>query len=187
MNIDTKTGVYTKNGEEYSFEFKINLRAKDKVKFINNVVDIIIGDNYYPVIKDLIFDYAVISVFTDIDVYDINSSSNFLSDVEDLVNDTNIVEVVKANAVEGLIEELSNAVDKNIEFKTGIHDESLADNLSSLVKSLESQIAGMDMETIMNMAEKFNSVSGELTPEKIIDAYSKSDIFRNIGEKENKM
>lgn len=184
MEINTKTGIYIKNGEEHTFKFKTNISAKDKVKFITNVTDIVVGDNYYSVIRELIFDYSIISIFTDIDVYDINTSPDFLSDVEDLVNSTNIVEVVKANVVEGLIEELSDAVDKNIEFKTGIHKETLADNLSNLFKTAESKIAEVDMETIMKTAKKFNDISGELTPEKLIEAYSKSDIFKNLNEKE---
>ncbi|MCM1221142.1 MAG: hypothetical protein NC548_42335 [Lachnospiraceae bacterium] len=183
MEIITKTGIYIKNGEEHTFEFKTNLRAKDKVKFINNVTDIIVGDNYYPVIRDLIFDYSIISIFTDVDVYSINTSPDFLSDVDDLVNGTDIVDVVKANAVEGLIEELNNAIDKNIEFKTGIHKEVFADNLSNLFKMIESKIAEVDMETIMKTADKLNSVSGQLTPEKLIEAYSQSDMFKNLSEK----
>ena len=153
MNIEVKKGIYVKNGEEHEFEFKTNLKSEDKIKFINGITDIIIGDNYHSIIKDLIFDYMIIKIFTNIDVYNIDNSPDFLSNIENLFDDTNIVEIVKVNAVKGLIGELRKAVDKNIEFKTGIHEESLADNLSNLVKTITSKIAGLDMESVINTAD----------------------------------
>ena len=57
MKRTVKTGVYTYNGAEETFAFYTTLRAIDKINFINAVTNILVGDNYYPVIRDIIFDF----------------------------------------------------------------------------------------------------------------------------------
>lgn len=183
-----KVGSYirmTDNGDEYTnFNFYTNLTTSKKAKFVNSVVSLVIDEeNYNSVIRDLIFDFYVIDIMTDISTIDLKSSDTFLDDVEDFLLDTNIVEIVKANAFPTLFDELNGAVDKAIEYKTGIHKNPINDALSSLLSTLEKKIDKVDLDSMMCMAQKFIGMTDELTPESVVNAYINSDVHkRNLEE-----
>lgn len=182
MNMTIRSGVYTYNGEEHSFNFYTFLNAYNRMLFVNSVTDLLVGDNYNSVIRDLVFDYNVISVFTDVDTSKVtdenNATQDTLSAMEELVYETNIVEIVKKNVIIGVIDELNKAVDDNIEYRTGIHENPIADSLSHLLNTIDGKISGIDTESMMKMAQVISNMSGELTADKMLDAYSKSDIFK---------
>lgn len=182
---NVKTGAYTYKNESIPFNFYTKLRAVDKIKFINAVCDTLIDTNYYSVIRDLVFDFQIVNVFTDVVVPELQDSPSPISIIEEFLDDTNIVEIVKANVDKKLIAELEKAVDENIEYRTGIHKNTLEDALTSLLHTVEQKINDVDTEGMMEMAMKLNSISDELTPERILQAYSETDMFKNrIYEKE---
>lgn len=182
---NVKTGAYTYKNESIPFNFYTELRAVDKIKFINAVCDTLIDTNYYSVIRDLVFDFQIVNVFTDVVVPELQDSPSPISIIEEFLDDTNIVEIVKANVDKKLIAELEKAVDENIEYRTGIHKNTLEDALTSLLHTVEQKINDIDTEGMMEMAMKLNSISDELTPERILQAYSETDMFKNrIYEKE---
>lgn len=184
---NVKTGAYTYKNESIPFNFYTELRAVDKIKFINAVCDTLIDTNYYSVIRDLVFDFQIVNVFTDVVVPELQDSPSPISIIEEFLDDTNIVEIVKANVDKKLIAELEKAVDENIEYRTGIHKNTLEDALTSLLYTVEQKINDVDTEGMMEMAMKLNSISDELTPERILQAYSETDMFKNrIYEKEQK-
>lgn len=182
---NVKTGAYTYKNESIPFNFYTELRAVDKIKFINAVCDTLIDTNYYSVIRDLVFDFQIVNVFTDVVVPELQDSPSPISIIEEFLDDTNIVEIVKANVDKKLIAELEKAVDENIEYRTGIHKNTLEDALTSLLHTVEQKINDVDTEGMMEMAMKLNSISDELTPERILQAYSETDMFKSrIYEKE---
>lgn len=182
---NVKTGAYTYKNESIPFNFYTELRAVDKIKFINAVCDTLIDTNYYSVIRDLVFDFQIVNVFTDVVVPELQDSPSPISIIEEFLDDTNIVEIVKANVDKKLIAELEKAVDENIEYRTGIHKNTLEDALTSLLHTVEQKINDVDTEGMMEMAMKLNSISDEFTPERILQAYSETDMFKNrIYEKE---
>ena len=182
---NVKTGAYTYKNESIPFNFYTELRAVDKIKFINAVCDTLIDTNYYSVIRDLVFDFQIVNVFTDVVVPELQDSPSPISIIEEFLDDTNIVEIVKTNVDKKLIAELEKAVDENIEYRTGIHKNTLEDALTSLLHTVEQKINDVDTEGMMEMAMKLNSISDELTPERMLQAYSETDMFKNrIYEKE---
>lgn len=182
---NVKTGAYTYKNESVPFNFYTELRAVDKIKFINAVCDTLIDTNYYSVIRDLVFDFQIVNVFTDVVVPELQDSPSPISIIEEFLDDTNVVEIVKANVDKKLIAELEKAVDENIEYRTGIHKNTLEDALTSLLHTVEQKINDVDTEGMMEMAMKLNSISDELTPERMLQAYSETDMFKNrIYEKE---
>lgn len=182
---NVKTGAYTYKNESIPFNFYTELRAVDKIKFINAVCDTLIDTNYYSVIRDLVFDFQIVNVFTDVIVPELQDSPSPISIIEEFLDGTNIVEIVKANVDKKLIAELEKAVDENIEYRTGIHKNTLEDALTSLLHTVEQKINDVDTEGMMEMAMKLNSISDELIPERMLQAYSETDMFKNrIYEKE---
>lgn len=185
---EMKAGTYTRmtdNGDEYiNFNFKTDLKVSEKAKFVNYVVSLVVDENAYnSVIRDLVFDYYTIKIFTDIDTFEFDNSKHFLDDVEDFLLETNIVDIVKANAFPTLFDDLNKAVDDSVEYLTGIHKNPINDALSSLLSTLEKKIDEVDLDSMMGMAKKLVGMTGELTPESVVNAYINSGVHnKNLAE-----
>ena len=184
MMSEMKQGTYMYDEDSRVFKFYTDLSASKKVKFVNSVVSLIMdGENYNSVVRDIVFDFFVVDIMTDVDTDKIWESSDFLDDVEDFLLETNIVDIVKANAFPTLFEELSKAIDKTIEFKTGIHPNPLGEALASLVNTLERKIESLDMSKVMEMANKFSGMTEEFTTENLVKAYLQTDMHKdNLDE-----
>ncbi len=183
MNIEIKAGVYTRNGEDVPFNFYTSLSAYNKVRFVDSVVSAIVTDDGYNyVIKDMLFDFWVVNFFTDVDVSKIAEAENNIDAIEDFFDENNIVDIVKINIVPGIIDELEKAVEFNIEYKTGIHINPISSSLSSLLDTIEGKVENIDFDSMMDIAEAMSGISGELTADKMLDAYAKTDIFKKNWE-----
>ena len=182
MKRKVMAGVYTKDGEKFSFDFFTSINIAQKVSFVNRVVNSVINDNYYNFLVDIIFDYTLIDMLTDVDTSYINNSETPLNLIEELLNITNIVEIVKANAEDGLIEDLRKSVELAIEYRTGIHKNPIAESLSQLLNTIEKKVSVIDTNGLMEAAQAISGVSGELTAEKMLEAYAKSDVFKQRYE-----
>lgn len=186
MIKEVKTGTYFKGEESINFDFYTNLSIAKKVEFVNSVTSIVVGDgNYNFVIRDLVFDFYLVDIFTTVDTVDFKTSNSFLDDVEEFLEETNIVDVVKANMEVGLLEELDKAVNLNIEYLTGIHHSPLNDALSNLMNTLERKINEVDLNSMMEMASKFSGMTEDFTPENVVKAYMSTDTYKkNVIELE---
>lgn len=183
MNIEIKAGVYTRNGKDVPFNFYTSLSAYNKVRFVDSVVSAIVTDDGYNyVIKDMLFDFWVVNFFTDVDVSEIAEAENNIDAIEDFFDENNIVDIVKINIVPGIIDELEKAVEFNIEYKTGIHINPISSSLSSLLDTIEEKVENIDFDSMMDIAEAMSGISGELTADKMLDAYAKTDIFKKNWE-----
>lgn len=187
---NVKFDVYMKeNGEEVSFSFRTSLSASEKVDFVNSVTDILVGDNYNYIIRDLIFDFYLVNMLTDIDmsdIEDIEDPYDLIDKIDELVNKTTVVDIVKLNLDNEIIEELENAVAFNIEYRTGIHNNPVITSLGNLINTIEKKVKDYDFASMMDIAEAMSGISGEFTPEKIIDAYAKTNIFKENWENGDK-
>ena len=176
---DFMKGVYTYNNETFEFGYKTDLSIKEKNAFVMNVCDTIIGDDYHSLLKDLVFDFQIINVFTDVDLSGVKDADDTIDWVENFVNNTNIIDIVKPNLKAGLLGELENAVDTNIEYRTGIHKNALNEALSSLIKTLESKIEGVDTKAMMDLAGALSGVGEELTMDNLVQSYINSGLLES--------
>lgn len=190
MMKEMKTGVFTYNDESYNFDFKTSLSAYDKQLFVKTVVSNLVGDNGYDVvIKDLIFDFVIVDVFTNVDTSFINMKDDEGNDVnpiipiEHFLEETNVVDIVKANMETGLLDELNHAVDLNIQYLTGITPNPLNEAIANLVSTLEKKINEVDLDSMMSMAQKFAGMTKDFTLDNIVKAYMNSDVHqKNLEE-----
>lgn len=184
MMKEMKIGTYihTINGQEemHNFNFYTNLSSANKLKFVNSVVGSIIDENHYDsIIKNLIFDFYIIDIMTDFDTTQFTESSSFIDDVEQFLEETNIVDIVKANASPVLFEELNNAIDNSIRYLTGIHPNPFNESLASLVNTLEKKVNEIDLDNMMNVAQKLIGVANTFTVEDIVNAYIDNSNIKN--------
>nr|DAQ07353.1 MAG TPA: hypothetical protein [Caudoviricetes sp.] len=183
MNNDMMTDVCSINGEDVSINFYTSLDAYRKAQFVASVSDMLVGDNYNYVIKDLAFDFCIIALFTDIDTSDVQNADNGITAMEEFVDAYSlVVDIVVENAEDGLIDELSRAVDLNVEYRTGIHIDPISSSLANLIDNLDRKFSEFDLNSMIDIAKSMSDISGELTAEKMLDAYAKTDIFKKNWE-----
>lgn len=187
MNNEIKTGVYTLDGEDTPFAFYTSLSAYRKAQFVNSVSNILVGDNYNYVIRDLAFDFCIVAIFTDIDTADVQDADDGITAMEEFVEKFKpVVDIVKANSVDGVLDELHKAIDLNIEYRTGIHINPISSSLATLIDTVERKIDGIDLDGIMDLAQSMSGISDELAADKLLDAYAKTNIFKeHWGDSEN--
>lgn len=193
MMKEMKNGVFTYNEESYNFDFKTSLPAHEKQIFVKTVVDNVVNDNIYDVvIRDLIFDFVIVEMFTNIDTSFINmkdndgDSINPIILIEHFLEETNVVDIVKANMEDGLFDELNRAIDLNVQYLTGIHPNPLNEAIASLFSTIEKKIDEVDLDNMMGMAQKFAGMTEDFTLENVVNAYMNSDVHkRNLAEIED--
>lgn len=195
MMKENKNGVFTYKDESYEFGFKTSLSAYEKMLFVKTVVsNLVDGNGYDSIIRDLIFDFTIVELFTNVDTSFINMKDDDGNDinpiviVEHFLEESNIVDIVKANMVSGLIDELNRAVDLDIQYLTGIHPNPINEALASLLSTIENKVNEVDLDSMMDMAKKFSAMTEDFTLENAVNAYMNSDVHKkNLEEiKESK-
>lgn len=187
MMKEMKNGIFTYNNESYEFRFKTSLSAYDKQVFVKTVINNLIDDDYYDVvIKDLIFDFAIIELFTNVDTSFIDNQKdddgnkiNPITVIEHFLEESDVLRIVKANMEDGLLENLNRAVDLNIQYLTGINMNPINDAIASLVSTLEKKVDGIDLDSMMEMAQKFTNMTEDLTAENVVNEYINSSFHQN--------
>lgn len=190
MMKEMKNGVFTYNDESYNFDFKTSLSAHDKQIFVKSVIDNLISDDLYDVvIKDLIFDFMIVAVFTNIDTSFINMKDddgdniNPIIIIEHFLEETNVVDIIKENMDDGLLEELNRAVDLNIQYITGIQLNPLNESVASLLSTIKQKVNEVDLDSMMSMVQKFAGMTEDFTIDNIVNAYMNSDVHKkNLAE-----
>lgn len=184
MKNEMKNGVYTKGEKTFEFSFITDLSASKKMDFVNSVVGYVVTDSDYNfVIKDIIFDFEIIHKFTNYNISDIKEADDTLGAIEELLSTTNIVEIVKSNMIDGLYEELVKAVDLDIQYKTGIRNNDILNSVERILDTIEEKVKDIDTKGFDEFAKVFNSVSGELTPDKLLEAFAKSDMYKPVNDR----
>lgn len=179
--IDTKTATYTTitdDGVEMqiSFDFRNDLTASEKVSFVNFVVGILVDETnktYNGIIKDLIFDFAIIGHFTNVnmsDVYaEIQESKDNVSVIEKYIESNDIVRIVTANIPVELLESLRIAIDENIQYKTGVNPNNVFSSISNLLNKFSKKIDGIDVNELVEFAKGINGLGDALNVESLTE------------------
>lgn len=179
---NTDTTVYIRNGEELDMTYSTDIPMSMKMSFVDTVVNDIVGDGYYyPMLKDMMFDFRLIQFFSDVDI-DISDEGEVINKIEDFLSETDAADVLKVNINLDVLFELVDFVDKGIEYKTGIHPSPIADSIASLLNVIEKKFSEFDMDSMTGMAKTFAKLQGDITPEKMLEAYAKSDVFKKQHE-----
>lgn len=177
---NVETAPYMRNGEELEMIYRSDVPMSAKVAFVDSVVSIVIGDDYYyPMLKDMMFDFRLIQFFSNVEhgISD-DDDDNAINSIESFLSETNAADVLKINIDLDVLFELTDAVNKAIEYKSGIHPSPIADGIASLLSVVEKKFSEFDMESMTGMAKTFAKLQGDITPDKMLEAYAKSDIFK---------
>lgn len=168
------------NGATTEFNYCYDIPMSQKIAFVDSVVSPVVGDDYYyPMIKDIMFDFRMIQFFTDIDT-DVVDGDDVIDQIVEFLESNDAADVVRVSVNFDVIQGLYDAVDKAIEYKTGIHPSPIADGIASILNTLEQKFAGIDMDAMTGMAKVFSKLQGDITPDKMLEAYANSDVFKKM-------
>lgn len=167
--------IYKYNNEEIKYSIKPYVSILDRIKIIKDTTRIcIIDDDYFSCLKDVAFNIALINVLTDIDLGDMS-----IDDTEDFIKNTDVITTIKNIVGENFIKELKQEANYNIEYKTGIHEDSISKCVSDFFKILNEKIR-FDQTKANAILEKLNSLDFEkLDINSLVDSYIKSEEFKN--------
>lgn len=181
MNENIVNDVYVSNGEEIEFNYYANPSMDKKISFVKSVIDTVVDDDYYySMLKDMVFDFFLVEFFSDINVEVPEKKS--IDYVEEFLNDNNAATVMKLGMNFDVLQELYDCVDKGIEYKTGIHPSPIADGIAKLLDTIEKKFNDIDVDAMTGMAKVFGKLQGDITPDKMLEAYAKSAIFKKQHE-----
>ena len=129
---------------------------------------------------DLMFNYYVVSYFTDIEMADIinTESDSYIDELDNFINGSDIVSVMMNYINVDTIDKLYETVLYNIECKTGVKINKIDKTINSILKTVERAVGKIDIDKLMETSTKLNGISGQLTPKKILEAYSNTDMFK---------
>ena len=164
--------------KEIDFKYRTELTLQQKVSFVNFVLGVIFDDDYcFSIIKNEVFDIALIYMFTDVLQYDEDFTFS-LNNIEEMLNTTNVIEILKKEIDNDLIKDLNEVIDINIAYKTGINVNSISTSFSSLLKTIENKVSDFDVDEFSNTLKKFGDITNGMSPDKIMELYTKTDAYK---------
>ena len=128
----------------------------------------------------------MVKYFTDIDINDVilDEESKLTLDgifnFEEFQETCNLVEIIKLTIDNTEYTSLINSIDKQIEFKTGIRnvDNDISYSVCNVLKTLEEKIDSLNLEDVFDVGNKLANISNDLTVDKLVEAYGKTDSFK---------
>ena len=164
--------------KEIDFKYRTELTLQQKVSFVNFVLGVIFDDDYcFSIIKNEVFDIALIYMFTDVLQYEEDFTFS-LNNIEEMLNTTNVIEILKKEIDNDLIKDLNEVIDINIAYKTGVNVNSISTSFSSLLKTIENKVSDFDVDEFSNTLKKFGDITNGMSPDKIIELYTKTDAYK---------
>ena len=164
--------------KEIDFKYRTELTLQQKVSFVNFVLGVIFDDDYcFSIIKNEVFDIALIYMFTDVFQYDEDFTFS-LNNIDEMLNTTNVIEILKNEIDKDLIKDLNEVIDINIAYKTGVNVNSISTSFSSLLKTIENKVSDFDVDEFSNTLKKFGDITNGMSPDKIIELYTKTDAYK---------
>lgn len=164
--------------KEIDFKYRTELTLQQKVSFVNFVLGVIFdGDYCFSIIKNEVFDIALIYMFTDVLKYEEDFTFS-LNNIEEMLNTTNVIEILKKEIDNDLIKGLNEVIDINIAYKTGVNVNSISTSFSSLLKTIENKVSDFDVDEFSNTLKKFGDITNGMSPDKIIELYTKTDAYK---------
>lgn len=164
--------------KEIEFKYYKEISLSKKLDFVNNVLDVLFQNNYcYAVIRNELFDIMLVDSFTDVFLEEEDFTFT-INEIDKFLSKTNVVDILKKEINSTLLKELSDAIDINIAYKTGVNLNSISTSFSSLLKTIEEKVSNFNVDELTNTLKEFANMTDGLSQEKIIELYTKSDKYK---------
>lgn len=183
MNYESTERTYTitKDGisETNNCNIFTNLSMQNKVGLVNFVVNSVVDDtDFYFIATDIIFNFALVKFLTDIDI-DIDENVGLgLTELEEFFDGNDIVDVIRDTLGKDFINKLYQSVQYGIEYRTGVKINDVSQSFIRLLDTVEEKVSKIDMGEMLNAVKVISSFNGNFSPDNILNAFAKTDIFK---------
>lgn len=171
------------SGEYIDFEYISNPSIVDWQNFARRVTLFLVNEGtkeYYSLLKDIVFDFVLIYEFSNVSVDHILGSSGDQYDLmEEYVHGNSIASIIKDAYGADAIDRAKNAIDDMIAYKTGIYENRAIKAFASLADYASAYIKNIPIDDMQEFVNRVNNMQGEITADKILEAYAKSDAIQN--------
>lgn len=167
------------NGERVDFHYKTEITPTEMMQFVDNVIVAVVGNNYYPFLLDLVFNYEIIRRFTDIDVDSYVAYPDAFDDCAEFFKKSDLSTNIKIDIPSNVYDALYIAVATAIEYKTGVHSSPIELSVSNLINTIDDKIGSIDFVNMSELSGMINGLRGELNMDKLLDAYGQRKFYKN--------
>lgn len=193
----TNKSYYLIGEEKHDFAYNLDLSFNKKSEFVHYVSRLIVNEfGYFSLRRNIAFDYGILTYFTDIDPAifvsmdeDVESSDEDevtevaeayvdFGLIDEFVSNTNIMYQLKSNIDFELIDELNNAVDNFISYKTGIHKDTITTAVVELLSDVKKfiNVYGSRIESLTSTSSNDSLI---MAAEKISESGGIAEIIAN--------
>lgn len=164
----------TMNGGVIEFNCVMNPCMTELQLFVDRVVNAIVSDDIYrPLLRDVMFNFFLISDFTDIDISDFEDNSDAI-EIERFVNNSSVADEIKRAWGYKTVSKLNDAIDASVAFKTGFDPHGLSFEIKKLINYINSYVNEISIDDVKEFMNRFNQINGDITPENVVESYIKS-------------
>ena len=156
-----------------NIEIRTDILPSEKILFAKTVYGNCEANDciQIPMAKDTFFKFALIKFFTN---YDTESVVNDFDEIYMLVNNTDIIEEIKKNVKEEIIDDLQ----KNVDVLFGYSDNTILNSVQKILNNITKMTSEIGSDAFIEFINKFSDFSKEFEPEKIIDLFGNhKDLF----------
>lgn len=175
---------------EYEYTYKTDLSLKEKAEFVVLVTNKVVSEHYNKTMYNFVFDLELILMFADIDiektvlgVYENADDWEYIFALQRFMTKTTVLSEIKDGIRPGLLDELKEAVDCNIEYKTGIQLNRVEDAIMGLIDLLSEKVKSLviDSDSAKKIVELFPRFVKNTSSQEIINAIASSPEIREMS------
>ena len=180
---------YFLNGNKVEFTIYEDMGIMAKTNFVDFVVGNVVdteNKRYRSFIRDVMFDFAIITFMTDIDTSTVidndDSFSDQISEIETFLHCIDISNCIKPYVKKEILDELNLVINQNIEYTTGIKLNDIGRSICSFIDALKKNIEEMDAKSLRDMAQIANKSENKNIANGIVSEYLKTNSPNDIKD-----
>lgn len=166
------TGQFTYKDETYDVKYTDTLTTFEKLQFINNTVSWVVGEDYRPILKRFAYRYNL-CLLSDVDFNQFVSADENGSNVAELIefiDNTDLPDIIEAELDMAVVDELKENIDLDIEYRTGIHRDSISSAISDLINKFSKKMDEVLTPDTLDALTKIASMA-DPEPKEMVNAF----------------
>lgn len=166
------TGQFTYKDETYDVKYADTLTTFEKLQFINNTVSWVVGEDYRPILKKFAYRYSL-CLLSDVDFNQFVSADengNNIAELIEFIDSTDLPDIIENSLDITVVDELKENINLDIEYRTGIHSDSISSAISDLINTLSKKMDELLTPDTLDALTKITSMD-TVEPKAVVDAF----------------
>lgn len=166
------TGQFTYKDETYDVKYTDTLTTFEKLQFINNTVSWVVGEDYRPILKRFAYRYNL-CLLSDVDFNQFVSADengNNIAELIEFIDNADLPDMIEAELDTAVVNELKENIDLDIEYRTGIHRDSISSAVSDLINKFSKKMDEVLTPDALDALTKIASMT-DPEPKEMVNAF----------------